>query len=146
MAVPVLNIDVPARRVHLGLSEIVLTQKEFDLLTLMCQNTYRVVSRDEIFDRVWGYNFVGGTKTLDMHMVTLRRKLGYTGSNSPITTVRGLGFRIDTEKVHVEITAREHGEAVSWWISDDRVIIKSGPSEIRLTPDDLTAMVNKMFG
>src|SRR5690554_1144793 len=110
MAIPVLTIDVPARRVNLSGCEIVLTRKEFDVLTLICQNPHRVISRDEIFREVWGYSDlsndrrpswntgVSGTRTLDMHMVTLRKKLGFAASASPIETVRGIGYRLDPSK------------------------------------------------
>lgn len=156
MTVPVLRIDVPARRANLAGYEITLTRKEFDVLTLICQNPHRVISRDEIFREVWGYSDlsedrpswntgVSGTKTLDMHMVTLRKKLGFSASTSPIETVRGIGYRLDPSKVHVEIITREHGDGVSWWVVSDRVVVKSGPSVITLTLDDLTAMINKMY-
>lgn len=156
MAIPVLTIDVPARRVNLAGCEITLTRKEFDVLTLICQNPHRVISRDEIFREVWGYSDlsndrpswntgVSGTRTLDMHMVTLRKKLGFTASTSPIETVRGIGYRLDASKVHVEVITREHGDGISWWVSGDRVVIRSGPSVITLTLDDLTQMINKMY-
>lgn len=156
MTVPVLRIDVPARRVNLAGYEITLTRKEFDVLTLICQNPHRVISRDEIFREVWGYSDlsedrpswntgVSGTKTLDMHMVTLRKKLGFTASTSPIETVRGIGYRLNREMIEVQITSREHGDGVSWWVVSDRVVVKSGPSVITLTLDDLTAMINKMY-
>lgn len=156
MAVPVLRIDVPARRANLAGYEITLTRKEFDVLTLICQNPHRVISRDEIFREVWGYSDlsedrpswntgVSGTKTLDMHMVTLRKKLGFTASTSPIETVRGIGYRLNREMIEVQITSREHGDGISWWVVSDRVVVKSGPSVITLTLDDLTAMINKMY-
>lgn len=156
MTVPVLRIDVPARRANLAGYEITLTRKEFDVLTLICQNPHRVISRDEIFREVWGYSDlsedrpswntgVSGTKTLDMHMVTLRKKLGFTASTSPIETVRGIGYRLNREMIEVQITSREHGDGVSWWVVSDRVVVKSGPSVITLTLDDLTAMINKMY-
>lgn len=156
MAVPVLRIDVPARRANLAGYEITLTRKEFDVLTLICQNPHRVISRDEIFREVWGYSDlsedrpswntgVSGTKTLDMHMVTLRKKLGFTASTSPIETVRGIGYRLNREMIEVQITSREHGDGISWWVSGDRVVVKSGPSVITLTMDDLTQMINKMY-
>ena len=80
-----------------------------------------------------------------MHMVTLRKKLGFTASTSPIETVRGIGYRLDASKVHVEVITREHGDGISWWVSGDRVVIRSGPSVITLTLDDLTQMINKMY-
>jgi hypothetical protein len=47
--------------------------------------------------------------------------------------------------IEVQITSREHGDGVSWWVVSDRVVVKSGPSVITLTLDDLTAMINKMY-
>lgn len=156
MTLPLLVIDVPARRVTLMGHEITLTRKQFDVLTLICQNSNRVVSRDEIFREVWGYSDlstdrpswntgVSGTKTLDMHMVTLRKQLGFSASTSPIETVRGIGYRIDPTRLQVKLIDREHGDGISWWVASDRVVVKSGPSVITLTLDDLTAMINKMY-
>lgn len=145
MTLPVLQINAPARTVHLSGYSIPLTRKEFDLLTLICQNSDRVVSRDEIFREVWGYDFIGGTKTLDMHIVTLRKKLGFDGRTSPIVTVRGIGFRLNREKIKVEFIGRHHGDGISWWPVGDKIVIKSGPSVITLDIDDLTEMINKIY-
>ncbi len=71
--------------------EIVLTLKEFDLLLLMMQHRGRVYTRDELLSEVWGYQFDGESRTVDVHMRTLRAKLGSCGKY--IETVRGVGYR-----------------------------------------------------
>jgi two-component system, OmpR family, response regulator RegX3 len=72
--------------------EVVLTPKEFDLLALLAEDPGAVVSREEILDRVWDPNWWGPTKTLDVHVGSLRRKLG---DPRWITTVRGVGYRLE---------------------------------------------------
>ncbi len=70
-----------------------LTLKEFELLVYLMENQSRVVTRDELLNQVWGYEYDGETRTLDMHIRTLRQKLGEKGS-SCIKTVRGVGYRL----------------------------------------------------
>ena len=67
-----------------------LTTKEFDLLTILLGNPDRVLSRERLLDRVWGLAFPGGTRTVDMHVASLRRKLGRP---ELIRTVRGAGYK-----------------------------------------------------
>jgi two-component system response regulator RegX3 len=88
------TIDVPARRAWLEGSELSLTRKEFDLLVRLARNAGEVVTREDLMSDVWDENWFGSTKTLDVHMAALRRKLG-EDSSSPrhIQTVRGVGFR-----------------------------------------------------
>jgi DNA-binding response OmpR family regulator len=90
------KIDVAARRAFQGGHELHLTAKEFDLLRLLVAAASTVVSRDQIMREVWGTDPTGSTKTLDMHVSWLRRKLG-DDANAPtyITTVRGMGFRFE---------------------------------------------------
>ena len=75
--------------------ETVLTQKEFELLCLLLQNRGQVFSRERLIEQVWGYAFTGETRTVDVHIRTLRQKLGPTGAY--IQTVRGYGYKIDGE-------------------------------------------------
>lgn len=75
-----------------------LTLKEFELLVYLLENQARVVTRDELLGRVWGYEYDGETRTLDMHIRTLRQKLGTAGA-SCIRTVRGVGYRITRQEV-----------------------------------------------
>lgn len=70
-----------------------LTLKEFELLLYLMENSSRVVKRDELLNHIWGYEYDGETRTLDMHVRTLRQKLGEEGS-SCIKTVRGVGYRM----------------------------------------------------
>ena len=70
-----------------------LTLKEFELLVYLMENQSRVVTRDELLNQVWGYEYDGETRTLDMHIRTLRQKLGEKGSYC-IKTVRGVGYRM----------------------------------------------------
>lgn len=70
-----------------------LTLKEYELLQYLMENQSRVVTRDELLNQIWGYDYDGETRTLDMHIRTLRQKLGDMGSLS-IKTVRGVGYRL----------------------------------------------------
>jgi DNA-binding response OmpR family regulator len=90
------RVDTDARRAWLGSTEIELTSKEFDLLALMVAEAGKVVTREQIMRQVWDSKWWGSTKTLDMHVSWLRRKLG-DDAHSPqyITTVRGVGFRFE---------------------------------------------------
>ncbi|PFG32492.1 response regulator transcription factor [Sanguibacter antarcticus] len=91
------KVDVAAHRAFQGDRELHLTTKEFELLRVLVQGAGTVVVRDMLMREVWGSEPIGSTKTLDMHVSWLRRKLG-DDANSPryITTVRGLGFRFES--------------------------------------------------
>ncbi len=90
------RIDPDARRAWLGDTEIDLTSKEFDLLALLVAEAGKVVTREQIMRQVWDSKWWGSTKTLDMHVSWLRRKLGDDAHNPRfITTVRGVGFRFE---------------------------------------------------
>ena len=69
-----------------------LTLKEFDLLYLLMKNPNIVMTRDKILETVWGYDFGGETRTVDVHIRTLRQKLGLSGDI--IETIRGVGYRV----------------------------------------------------
>jgi two-component system, OmpR family, response regulator RegX3 len=89
-----LEIDLAARRVVRDGAELDLSRKEFDLLAELARNAGRVVTREDLMSRVWDENWFGSTKTLDVHMGWLRRKLGDDASDPLyIHTVRGVGFR-----------------------------------------------------
>jgi DNA-binding response OmpR family regulator len=88
------RIDVGARRAWMRGSEISLTRREFDLLARLMRSAGSVVTREDLMADVWDVNWFGSTKTLDVHMAALRRKLGeQPGSPRHIHTVRGVGFR-----------------------------------------------------
>jgi two-component system, OmpR family, response regulator RegX3 len=89
-----LEVDVGARRVHLGGGELPLSRKEFDLLAELIRHAGRVVTREQLMDRVWDENWFGSTKTLDVHIRWLRQKLGDDPADPRyLHTVRGVGFR-----------------------------------------------------
>lgn len=91
------RLDADARRVFKNGDEISLTPKEFDLLALLLANAGSVVRRERLMSQVWDENWFGSTKTLDVHMSSLRRKLGDDGADPElIATVRGVGFRFET--------------------------------------------------
>ena len=88
----ILTVDLDARRAWSGEAELSLRPKEFDLLALLVAESGRVVTRDRIMREVWDTEWLGATKTLDTHILSLRGKLG---AASPITTLRGVGYRLD---------------------------------------------------
>ena len=90
------RVDADARRAWIGDSELELTTKEFDLLSVLVGDAGKVVTREQIMREVWDSKWWGSTKTLDMHISWLRRKLGDDAHNPRyITTVRGVGFRFE---------------------------------------------------
>ena len=91
MSVDGLEVDGRARRATLDGHELALTPKEFDLLALLAADPGAAVSRERIFEEVWGTRWYGSPKTIDVHIGALRRKLGDPGW---IETVRGVGFRL----------------------------------------------------
>ncbi len=86
-------IDSAARRAWCGEDELELRPKEFELLALLVREAGRAVSRDRIMREVWDTDWMGSTKTLDTHVLTLRRKLG----PETITTLRGIGYRLEVQ-------------------------------------------------
>src|SRR6202041_623479 len=90
------RIDPDARRAWHGDTELDLTTKEFDLLWILLRDAGKVVTREQIMREVWDAKWWTSTKTLDMHISWLRRKLGDDAHNPRyITTVRGVGFRFE---------------------------------------------------
>ncbi len=90
-----LRVDLGARRVWLAGSELELTRKEFDLLARLAEDAGNVVTREALMSDVWDENWFGSTKTLDVHIGWLRRKLGDDPARPTyIHTVRGVGFRL----------------------------------------------------
>jgi DNA-binding response OmpR family regulator len=87
-----LEIDRRTRRVRVGSEELSLTPKEFDLLAFLAADPGGVRTREQIVNSVWDEHWFGPTKTLDVHVAALRRKLG---DPRWIETVRGVGFRLD---------------------------------------------------
>ena len=95
-----LELDPGARIARLAGEELQLSRKEFDLLAELARNAGQVVTREDLMSRVWDVNWFGSTKTLDVHIGWLRRKLGDDpGSPRYIETVRGVGFRFASPEV-----------------------------------------------
>jgi DNA-binding response OmpR family regulator len=86
-----LTIDLGQHSVVLGAESIDLTPKEFDLLALLVQNAGRAFARDYLLEKVWGYDYAGFDRTVDTHVLRLRKKLGEFGDR--IETVWGVGYR-----------------------------------------------------
>ncbi len=96
VAVQDVTLDLAAHRAFVGDRELSLTAKEFDLLRSLMLEAGNVVPRDDLMRDVWGSDPQGSTKTLDMHVSWLRRKLGDNATEPRyITTVRGMGFRFE---------------------------------------------------
>lgn len=87
-----LTVDPSRHTVTAGGRDVALTQKEFEMLCLLLKNQGQVLSREQLLDTVWGYAFTGESRTVDVHIRTLRQKLGDAGSC--IETVRGYGYKI----------------------------------------------------
>jgi DNA-binding response OmpR family regulator len=93
---PTVRIDQEGRRAFLDDKELQLTAKEFDVLRVLVREAGRVVPREQLLREVWAQRWLGSTKTLDMHVSWLRRKLGDDVANPQfIKTVRGVGFRFE---------------------------------------------------
>ncbi len=89
-----ITVDVQRRKVTTQGNPVVLTYKEFELLSYMMEYPDIVLDRERILSRVWGFDFLGETRTVDMHIKTLRHKLGPLGGM--IQTVRGVGYTLTT--------------------------------------------------
>jgi two-component system alkaline phosphatase synthesis response regulator PhoP len=90
-----IEMDVSRRRVTVEGEKCELTYKEFELLRLFLSNPNAALPRDTLMEKVWGYDYDGSTRTLDMHIKTLRQKLGRSGNC--IQTVRNVGYRLTEE-------------------------------------------------
>jgi two-component system, OmpR family, response regulator RegX3 len=90
------RMDVERHVVTVDGEPVALPLKEFDLLELLLRNAGRVLTRAQLIDRVWGSDYVGDTKTLDVHVKRLRSKIEPDAANPTVlTTVRGLGYKLD---------------------------------------------------
>ena len=87
-----ITIDIPRRIVLVQETQVSLTFKEFELLTYLAKNSEMVLSREKLMETVWGFDFEGESRTVDMHIKSLRQKLGSAGEL--IQTVRGVGYKI----------------------------------------------------
>jgi two-component system OmpR family response regulator len=87
------TIDAGRREIRVGERVVDLTTKEFDLLRFLAERPGLAMSRQQILDGVWGYDWFGDTRTVDVHIAQVRKKLG---SALNLTTVRGVGYRLDS--------------------------------------------------
>jgi DNA-binding response OmpR family regulator len=94
-AVGSLVVDLASRKATCRALEIDLRPKEFDLLVMLVANAGRALTREQIMEEVWDEHWFGSTKTLDMHISALRRKLGDCDESVVITTLRGVGYRLE---------------------------------------------------
>jgi DNA-binding winged helix-turn-helix (wHTH) protein len=90
-----LYIDPASRTVVQDGRSVQLTRREFDLLLFLCEHPRRVFSRDQLLSHVWGYEWAGGSRTVDVHVRRLRIKLG--PDNPVVRTVHGVGYRLDDD-------------------------------------------------
>lgn len=91
-----LSIDVERHQVLDGERQVELTYKEFEMLRYLMENQGIVLTRDKLLEHIWGYDFDGETRTVDVHIRTLRQKLEESGAL--IETIRGVGYRIGDRK------------------------------------------------
>lgn len=89
------SVDRNTYRVSFEGKDLGLTLKEYKLLDILIGNAGVTVEREQLFREVWGDGFMGETRTLDMHMATLREKIKEAGGGDPIITVRGIGYRFE---------------------------------------------------
>ncbi|MGI6168092.1 MAG: response regulator transcription factor [Christensenellales bacterium] len=94
-----IEMDSGSREVFKGGKKIELTLKEYDLLTCFLENKNRVLTREQLLEKIWGYDFTGETRTVDVHIKTLRQKIGDNSANPIyISTVRGIGYRLSMDE------------------------------------------------
>lgn len=94
LSVEEVSVDAARRICTVNGKEVVLTYKEFELLMYLMKHESIAVSRDKLMETVWGYEFAGETRTVDMHIKTLRQKLEAAGCKNLVKTVRGIGYKI----------------------------------------------------
>jgi len=91
-----LKVDLQKHEVIKGNEKIDLTLKEFELLRLLLENKGKVLSRNYLLDKIWGYEYYGETRTVDVHIRYLRKKIeGNSEDEKYIETIRGIGYKID---------------------------------------------------
>lgn len=97
LVLPGMSIDLNSRTVTVNGLEVILTLKEYDLLVFLASNPGKTFTRQQILDQVWGFHFVGTTRTVDTHINTLREKLygDQKNAQNSITTVWGIGYKFE---------------------------------------------------
>lgn len=94
-----IRMDLRTRRVQRDQHEVKLTAREFEVLAYLMRHPDQVLSREQILNAVWGFDFDPGTKVLEVYIGYLRRKLGVTENADPIETVRNVGYRLRAPRV-----------------------------------------------
>jgi two-component system response regulator RegX3 len=93
------TLDLERHELRVKEKLVTLALKEFELLTFLIENAGRVVTRDSLMENVWGYDYFGDTKTIDVHIKRLRTKIESNPAEpTKITTIRGLGYRYERTK------------------------------------------------
>jgi two-component system alkaline phosphatase synthesis response regulator PhoP len=87
-----ISINFEKHKITINGIQIQTTLKEYNLLCLLCTNARKVQERNIIFDKVWGENYAAETRTLDIHINEIRKKLAAAGSIAAIQTIRGVGY------------------------------------------------------
>lgn len=95
ITIGLIDLNISQHKVFIDGHEIILTYKEFELLYLLMKNTGIVLSREKLMTTIWGYDFQGESRTLDVHIKSLRQKLGAAGHY--IQTIRGVGYKCEHE-------------------------------------------------
>lgn len=90
-----IEINTEKYEVKKSNEKIILTLKEFELLRILAENKGRVLTRDFLLDKIWGYDYIGETRTVDVHIRHLRQKIQDDESSQIIETIRGVGYRIN---------------------------------------------------
>jgi two-component system alkaline phosphatase synthesis response regulator PhoP len=92
-----IKVDITSHKVYLKGVEVDFTLKEFEILRLLMSNAGKVLNREVLLDKIWGYDYYGETRTVDVHIRYLRAKLKQHGIEDCIETVRGVGYRFTKE-------------------------------------------------
>lgn len=87
-------IDLEKHEVTVGMKQVELTLKEFELLKILMENRGKVMTRNVLLDEVWGYDYFGETRTVDVHIRHLRKKIGDDETSEYIETIRGVGYKM----------------------------------------------------
>lgn len=94
-----LNINFSRREILVGTEKVELTLKEFELLEILVKNKGKILTRETLLDKIWGYEFIGETRTVDVHIRYLRKKIEEDDKNPKfIETIRGVGYRFNPNK------------------------------------------------
>ncbi len=97
LRVGAIELDLLTRKVHRGSREISLSAREFDLLSYLMRHPGQVLSREQLLNGVWGYDYDPGTNVVGVYIAYLRRKLAGPGEEDPIETLRSVGYRLKDE-------------------------------------------------